>query len=45
MAAQAIRTKKGGIFVRTTGKGLHLDKRTKRNRTRGAQKRQAMREW
>jgi hypothetical protein len=44
MAAQATRTKSGGVFVRTTGKGVHGDRRTKRNRTRGAQKRRAISE-
>lgn len=28
-----------------TGGGIHGDRRTKRNRTRGAQKRNAIKEW
>lgn len=29
----------------TTGSGAHKDRRTKRNRTRGAQKRKSLGEW
>lgn len=33
------------VAERNRGAGIHKDRRTKRNRTRSAQKRQALREW
>lgn len=34
-----------GHQAHVTGAGVHHDKRTKRNRTRGNQRRAALREW
>lgn len=42
MAAQGNRTRAGGVVVKFAGAGKHGDRRTKRNRTRGAQKARAI---
>lgn len=44
MAAQATRTRSGGVAVRFTGAGPHQHKTTKRQRSRGDIRRAALKE-
>ena len=45
MAVEIVRTKKGGYHAKSSGKGLHGDRRLKRLGNRGAAKRKAIREY